>query len=93
MPANRPGLRQAILTLEKNDGQIGVLKELWDFVRHNKKFWMIPVIVILVLLGLLSLPLGTAAPSPRSFIPLFDPAGRVRPGSGGTEKDQAAVDD
>ncbi len=33
--------------------KIGVLKELWDFIKHNKKFWLIPVIVILVLLGLL----------------------------------------
>jgi hypothetical protein len=33
--------------------KIGVLRELWDFIKHNKKFWLIPVIVILVLLGLL----------------------------------------
>lgn len=33
--------------------KIGVLKELWDFIKHNKKFWLVPVIVILVLLGLL----------------------------------------
>jgi hypothetical protein len=33
--------------------KIGVLKELWDFIKHNKKFWLIPVFVILVLLVLL----------------------------------------
>jgi hypothetical protein len=33
--------------------KIGVLKELWDFIKHNKKFWLVPIIVILVLLGLL----------------------------------------
>jgi len=33
--------------------KIAVLKELYDFIKHNKKFWLIPVIVILVLLGLL----------------------------------------
>jgi competence protein ComGC len=33
--------------------KIGVMKELWDFIKHNKKFWLIPVVVILVLIGLL----------------------------------------
>ncbi len=29
------------------------LKDLWAFMRERKKFWMAPIIVVLVLLGLL----------------------------------------
>jgi hypothetical protein len=28
-------------------------KELWDFVKHRKKFWLIPLLVILVGVGAL----------------------------------------
>jgi len=29
------------------------LKDLWGFMRERKKFWMAPIIIVLVLLGLL----------------------------------------
>ena len=29
------------------------LKDLWDFLRTRKKYWMIPLIFILVLFGIL----------------------------------------
>ena len=29
------------------------LKDLWGFMRERKKFWMAPIIVVLVLLGVL----------------------------------------
>lgn len=29
------------------------LKELWDFMRVRKKFWLAPIIIILLLLGAL----------------------------------------
>ena len=29
------------------------LKDLWDFMRVRKKFWLAPIIIILLLLGLL----------------------------------------
>lgn len=29
------------------------LKEFWAFLRHRKKYWLIPLILILVLLSLL----------------------------------------
>ncbi len=32
---------------------IDFLKDLWGFMRERKKFWMAPIIVILVLLGVL----------------------------------------
>ena len=29
------------------------LKDFWDFMRVRKKFWMAPIIVVLLLLGIL----------------------------------------
>ena len=29
------------------------LKELWAFMRARKKFWMIPILVMMVILGVL----------------------------------------
>ena len=41
----------------------GVLREFWLLVKHNKKYWMIPLIVLLLVLGLLIVLGGsTAAP-------------------------------
>lgn len=47
----------------------GLLRELWAFVRHNKKWWLLPILVALALLGVLAvLSASSAAP----FIyPLF----------------------
>jgi len=30
-----------------------ILKELWGFLRTRKKWWLLPILVMLVLLGLL----------------------------------------
>jgi hypothetical protein len=32
---------------------VDFLKDLWDFMRERKKFWLAPVIVVMVLLGAL----------------------------------------
>jgi hypothetical protein len=38
-----------------------LLKDLWDFMKERKKFWLAPIIVILVLLGgLIVLTQGSA---------------------------------
>ena len=29
------------------------LKDLWDFMRERKKFWLAPIILVMVLLGAL----------------------------------------
>ena len=30
---------------------MGLLGELWAFMRERKKFWLLPIIVVLVLVG------------------------------------------
>ena len=40
---------------------IDLIKDLWGFMRSRKKFWMAPIIIIMVLLGsLLVLSQGSA---------------------------------
>jgi len=40
-------------TREAEQAPSGLLKEYWYFLRHSKKWYMIPTIVLLLLLGLL----------------------------------------
>jgi hypothetical protein len=30
-----------------------VLSELWEFLRQEKKYWLVPIVVVFVLFGLL----------------------------------------
>ena len=41
--------------------QSNLLRDLWDFVRNNKKWWLLPILVVLLLFGVLVLLSGTAA--------------------------------
>lgn len=35
------------------DGQIGFFAEFFDFLLHNKKWWITPIILVLLLVGVL----------------------------------------
>lgn len=39
---------------------LDVLKEVWDFTKENKKWWLVPVIMALAVIGFLILTAGTA---------------------------------
>lgn len=32
---------------------LDLLKDLWSFMRERKKFWMAPIVIVLMLLGVL----------------------------------------
>lgn len=34
-------------------GKLSIIKEMWGFIRHKKKYWLVPILVTLFLLGLL----------------------------------------
>jgi hypothetical protein len=34
-------------------GKLSILKEIWEFIKFKKKYWLIPIIVTLLILGLL----------------------------------------
>ncbi|MBN2376418.1 MAG: hypothetical protein JXD22_08455 [Sedimentisphaerales bacterium] len=38
----------------------GIISEFWEFLKHNKKWWLLPIIITLLLLGLIILLGGTA---------------------------------
>ena len=40
-------------------GRIGLLRELWGFLRDNKKWWLLPILIVLLALGLIVLLSGT----------------------------------
>ena len=41
--------------------KVGIVKEFWDFLKERKKWWLLPIIVFLLLLGvLIVLTEGTA---------------------------------
>jgi uncharacterized membrane protein YjdF len=33
--------------------KLRVLQEFWEFTRSNKKYWLAPILIVLVLVGLL----------------------------------------
>jgi hypothetical protein len=35
--------------------------EFWHFLKHNKKWWLLPIVLVLLLLGLVVLLAGTSA--------------------------------
>ncbi|MBF0619984.1 MAG: hypothetical protein HQL19_07445 [Candidatus Omnitrophica bacterium] len=41
-----------------------ILKELWDFLKTRKRFWLAPIIIILVLLSLLIVFAQSSAVAP-----------------------------
>jgi hypothetical protein len=42
---------------------VGLWREIVDMLKHNKKYWMIPIILILALFGVL-IVLGTTSAAP-----------------------------
>ncbi len=47
--------------LEDIDGSVGLLAEFWEFLKENKKFWMIPIVIVILLFGLLIMLGGSSA--------------------------------
>ncbi len=61
-------LLQSVLTMKKfdeieNDSNRGLLGELWAMLMENKKFWMIPIILTLLLFGILVI-IGSSSSAP-----------------------------
>jgi hypothetical protein len=43
---------------------LSVVSDLWEFLRNRKKFWLFPIVVLLLGLGLLLVFAGTSALAP-----------------------------
>jgi len=44
--------------------KIGLLKELWDFLKTRKRFWLAPIIIIFIILSLLVIFVQSSAVVP-----------------------------
>ena len=45
-------------------GKLSILKEFFSYLGHRKKWWLIPIVIFLILLGLLIVLNETAAVAP-----------------------------
>jgi hypothetical protein len=44
----------------EREARVGFAGELWGFLKHNKKWWLLPILITLLLVGALILLSGTA---------------------------------
>lgn len=44
--------------------RVQVLTEFWQFIKHTKKYWLIPIVITLVLFGLLLVVAQNSAVGP-----------------------------
>ncbi|MBH54881.1 MAG: hypothetical protein CMI18_11110 [Opitutaceae bacterium] len=65
MKENEP---QSLDEISENQSK-GLLSEFWSFLMHNKKFWLVPIIVVFVLFGILII-FGGSSVAPFIY-PLF----------------------
>lgn len=48
--------------------RIGIIRDLWDYMKVRKKFWLLPIIVMLLLFGLLIIFTEGTALSPLIYV-------------------------
>ena len=48
----------------KKHGKLSVFADLWAFLRTNKKWWLAPIIVVMILFGFLLIFAETSAIAP-----------------------------
>lgn len=45
-------------------GKLGIVKELWEFLKERKKWWLLPIIIFLIILGVLIIFAESSAVAP-----------------------------
>jgi hypothetical protein len=45
-------------------GKASLLRELWDFLKTRKRYWLLPIVALLLLLGLLIIFTESSAIAP-----------------------------
>ena len=38
---------------ESQKDRISLAAEFWEFLKHNKKWWLLPIVIVLILISLL----------------------------------------
>ncbi len=57
----KPDDRDDDFASQADQAEMGLLAEFWDFLIHNKKWWLTPIILVLLAMGALIILSGTAA--------------------------------
>ena len=60
---------QEAFAREAARGRQGILREFWEYLRNNKKWWLAPILVMLLAVGIL-IALGSSVVAPLTY-PLF----------------------
>jgi hypothetical protein len=45
----------------RESAQPSLLREFWEFLRYNKKWWLLPILLVLLVFGVLIFLSGTGA--------------------------------
>ncbi|MBU2541428.1 MAG: hypothetical protein KJ593_05975 [Candidatus Omnitrophica bacterium] len=45
-------------------GKLSILKELWQFMRIRKRYWLLPIVIVLLLFSLLIIFTESSAVAP-----------------------------
>ena len=45
-------------------GKLSIFKDIWDFLRVRKKWWLAPILIVLILFGFLLVFVQTSAFAP-----------------------------
>ena len=53
-----------LLIRETLMSKLGILKEFWDFLKVRKKWWLSPILLVLLLLGVLIVLTESSAVAP-----------------------------
>ncbi len=61
MAKDDPSRPESFDQAAKSEAAPTLLGELWDFLRHNKKWWLLPILIVLLLFGVLIFLSGTGA--------------------------------
>jgi Family of unknown function (DUF5989) len=53
--------KQSEFEAAAGESQVGFFAELWDFLKHNKKWWLLPILIVILGVGVLIVLSSTAA--------------------------------
>ena len=67
--SDKPAQSSSDFEQQAAESNRGLAAEFWDFLRHNKKWWLTPIVVAILLVGLLVM-LSSSAIAPFIY-PLF----------------------
>lgn len=60
-PSSAPGDQRNSFAEQARQQRSGLVAELVDFLKNNKKWWLTPIVLVLLIVGALIMLSGTAA--------------------------------